>query len=69
MVAQVVQLGPGLVGADGRPARLGVGQGLLPGCDPQPMQDPPVPGIGTKPSRVSHISQAGDLSEQGHQFQ
>ena len=34
VVAQVVKVGPGPVGADGLAGRLGVGEGLIPGGDP-----------------------------------
>src|SRR6202042_82828 len=49
VVAQVVEVGPGPVGADGLAGRLGVGQALVPGGDPDPVQDPPVPVIGGEP--------------------
>jgi hypothetical protein len=39
VVAQVIKVGPGLVRADGLAGCLGVGQGLVPGGDPVPLQN------------------------------
>ena len=63
MVAQVVEIGPGPVGADGLTDGLGEGQGLVPGGDPQPVQDPPVAVIGGEPVRVAFAAQHGDLGK------
>ncbi len=63
VVAQVVEVGPGPVGPDGLAARLGVGQGLVPSGDPQPVQDPPVAGISGKPDGVTFAAQARDLGQ------
>jgi hypothetical protein len=58
VVAQVVKVGAGPVGADGLVNRLGVGQGLVSGGDPEPVQDSPVSVVGGEraPSEYSAIS-------------
>jgi hypothetical protein len=63
VVAQVVEVGPGPFGADGLPGRLGVGEGLVPGGDPEPVQDLPVPVIGGEPAGVALAAQGGDLGQ------
>jgi hypothetical protein len=61
VVAQVVEVGPGAVGADRLAGRLGVGQGLVPGRDPQPVQYPPVAGVGGEPVSVAFAAQDANL--------
>jgi hypothetical protein len=50
-------------GADRLPDGVGVGQGLVPGGDPQPVQDPPVAGIGGEAVSVTFATQDADLGE------
>jgi hypothetical protein len=61
VVAQVVEVGPGPVRADGLVNGLGVGQGLVPGGDPQPVQDSPVPVISGEPGGVAFGAEDVDL--------
>ena len=63
VVAKVIQVGPGPVGADRLAGGLGVGQRLVPGGDPQPVQYPPVAGIGGEPVRRTFAAQGRDLGE------
>ena len=61
MVAQVVEISPDPVGADCLTDRLGVGEGLVPGGDPQPVQYPPLAGVGGEPVSVAFTTQDADL--------
>jgi hypothetical protein len=61
VVAQVVEVGPDPIGADRLPDRVGVGQGLVPGGDPRPVQDPPVAGIGGEAVSITFAAQGADL--------
>src|ERR1700727_1853039 len=61
VVAQVVEVGPGLVGADGLPGGGGEGQGLVPGGDPQPVEEPPVAVVSGEPVSAAFAAQGGDL--------
>jgi hypothetical protein len=63
VVAQVVQVGPGAVGADGLAGGLGVSEGFVPGGDLQAVQQPPVAVISGKPCGVALAAQGGDLSQ------
>jgi hypothetical protein len=63
VVAQVVQVGPGAVGADGLAGGLGVGEGFVPGRDPQAVQQPPVAVISGEPCGVALAAQNGDLGQ------
>lgn len=63
VVAQVVEVGPGLVGADGLAGCLGVGQGLVPGGDPEPVQNPPVAVVVGEPVSVALAAQGGNLGQ------
>jgi hypothetical protein len=63
VVAQVVEVGPGPVGADGLAGGLGVGEGLVPGGDPEPVQHPPVPVVDVEPVGIALAAQGGDLGE------
>jgi hypothetical protein len=56
VVAQVVEVGPGPVGADGLTGGLGIGQGFVPGGDPDSVQDPAVAGVGAEPGGVPLVS-------------
>jgi len=69
VVAQVVEVGPGPVGADGLSGRRGVGKGLVAGCYPQPVEHPPVPGVVVEPGGVSLVAEDGDLVQQGVELQ
>lgn len=69
MVTQVVEVGPGFVGADGLTSGLGVGQGLVPGGYPEPVQNPAVSGVGAEPGSVPFVSQDIELDEQGLEFE
>ena len=61
MVAQVVEISPDSVGADCLTGRLGVGEGLVPGGDLQPVQYPPVAGVGGEPVSVAFTAQGAGL--------
>ena len=63
VVAQVIKVGPGPVRADRLAGCLRVGQGLVPGGDPQPVQDPPVAGISGEPVSVAFAAQDSDLGQ------
>jgi hypothetical protein len=63
VVAEVVEVGPGPVTADRPPCRLCVGQGLVADRNPQPVQDPPVPGVASKTTGVAFAAQRRDLSQ------
>src|SRR5713226_6289333 len=65
VVAQVTVVGPGPVGADGLSGRRGIGEGLVAGCDPQPVEYPPVPGVCAGPGGVAVVAEDGDLVRQG----
>jgi hypothetical protein len=64
VVTQVVEVGPRPLGPDRLPDSRGVSERLVPGCDPQPVQDPPVARISMKPGGVAFVAQPGDLVEQ-----
>jgi hypothetical protein len=64
VVPQVVEVGPGLLRAHWLPDRRGVGECLIPGGDPQPVEDPAVAGIVVESGRVALGPQGGDLPEQ-----
>lgn len=59
VVAQVIQVGPGAVGAHRLAGGLGVSQGFVPCGDPQPVQQPPVAVVGGE----TGAAQGGDLGE------
>jgi hypothetical protein len=63
VVAQVVQVGPGAVGADGLAGGVRVGEGFVPGGDPQAMQQPPVAAVSGKPCGVAFAAQSRDLGQ------
>lgn len=65
MVAQVVQVGSGPVGAHGLAGCSRIGEGFIACGDPQPVQDPPVPGVVVEPGGVTLVPERGDLCEQG----
>src|SRR5271165_2618760 len=63
VVAEVVEVGPGPVSADSLPGRLRVGQGLVAGGNPEPVQDPPVAGVASKTAGVAFAAQRSYLSQ------
>ena len=63
VVAEVVEVGPRPVSAYGLPGRLRVGQRLVPGRNPQPVQDPPVPGVASVTACLAFTAQRGDLRQ------
>src|SRR5216683_1739339 len=69
VVAQVVEVGPGPLGAHGLSGRRGVGKGLVADCYPQPVEHPPVPGVFVEPGGVALVAEDGDLVEQGVELQ
>src|SRR5258706_13455423 len=69
VVAQVGEVGPGPVGADGLSGRRGVGKGVVAGCYPQPVEHPPVPGGVVEAGGVALVAEDGDLVQQGVELQ
>ena len=65
VVAQVVQVGPGPVGAHGLPCGCGVGERFVACGDPEPVQYPAVAGVLVEPVGVAFVAEFGDLVEQG----
>ena len=61
--AEVVEVGPRPISPDSLPCRLRVGQGLVANRNPQPVQDPPVPGVASKTAGVAFTAQRRDLSQ------
>jgi hypothetical protein len=62
VVAQVVEISPGAVGADRLAGRLDVAEGLVSSYDLQPVQYPPVAGVGGEPVGVAFAAQGADLA-------
>ena len=69
MIAQVIQVRPGPVGAYRLAGGGRVGQRLVADGNPQPVQDPAVAGFLVEPCGITFIAKRGDLAEQGVEFE
>lgn len=69
MIAQVIEVRPGPVGAYRLPRGGRVGERLVADRDPQSVKDPAVAGLPVETGSIALITQRCDLAEQGVKFE